>query len=401
MEYQNVLIGISGGIAVYKVCDLVSRLSKMKKNVKVIMTDHAAKFVGPVTFEALSHNPVCVHMFDEGNDPIPHITLSQWADVFILAPATANCIAKAVCGLADDLLSSTMLALTCPKIMCPAMNTHMLENPATVRNIELAEKDGWMIVMPEYGHLACMDSGKGRLPGTDVLLEAIETAASKDEHKDLPLKGIHVLISAGPTREALDPVRFLTNHSSGKQGYAIAKAALDLGAEVKVVSGPVSIAAPAGAEVIPVESAVEMQEAVQADFDWADFVIMAAAVADYRPARTADQKIKKHDDRLIMEFVKNPDILAGLGADKKPGQVLCGFAMETENLEKNARKKLESKNCDLLIANNLTTPGAGFQTDTNVVTMLKPEGNEQLPLLNKEELGQRILLEMLKIRKGK
>lgn len=396
MEYQNVLVGISGGIAVYKVCDLVSQLSKRNKNVKVIMTEHAAKFVGPVTFEALSHNPVAVQMFDEGTDPIPHITLAQWADVFILAPATANVIAKAVHGMADDLLSSTMLALTCPKIMCPAMNTHMLENPATVRNIAQAEKDGWNIVMPEYGHLACMESGKGRLPKTDVLLDAIEQAAAEQ-----PLKGLHVLISAGPTQEALDPVRFLSNHSSGKQGYAIAKAAARMGAEVRLVSGPVALDRIDGVQTIPVKSARDMQQAVEENFDWADFIIMAAAVADYRPKQTAEQKIKKHEGSMMVEFVKNPDILAGLGAKKKNGQVLCGFAMETENLEKNARAKLESKNCDLLIANNLTTPGAGFQTDTNVVTMMKLDGNEQLPLLSKEELGCRILKEMMEIRKGK
>lgn len=447
MMRKHILVAVTGGIAAYKACDLVSKLSR-EYDVKVMMTENAEEFVNPVTFAALSHSEVYDSEF-HGSDPIPHINLAKWADLLIIAPATANIIAKAVCGIADNLMTSTFLACTCPKILCPAMNEHMLENPVTQHNIELARQYGWVILEPETGHLACMDSGKGRLPETSVMINKIKEVLGesvpapetevfeapenqenpvnikkseqpeKPDHpkedtnidetevlyddalKEIkPLRGLHVLISAGPTQESLDPVRFLSNHSSGKQGYAIAKDAVSWGAEVVLVSGPTALEAPKDVKLISVVSAIDMEKAMNEYASWADFIIMAAAVADYRPVSMADQKIKKSDANLTVEFVKNPDILSELGKKKKSGQVLCGFAMETENLDANARQKLESKNCDLLVANNLTTKGAGFQGDTNVVSLLKPDSIEHLPLQSKEELGYTILADMLEIRKG-
>lgn len=461
-EKKNILVAVSGGIAVYKVCDLVSKLSRENVEIRVLMTENAKEFVSPITFEALSHNPVSSSMFhDELRDPIPHITLAKWADVIIVAPATANIIAKMTAGIADDLFTSTMLAATCPIILCPAMNTNMLENPVTQRNLKTAAELGWHIVDPDYGHLACIDQGKGRLPETKDLIGAIFAvlagqnpapnnqmpAEAKPEESDRakapnserkehfhrdealeketgpessreeieneqklvddeaaliqPLRGIKVVVSAGPTEEDIDPVRFVTNHSSGKQGYAIAKDAVRWGADVVLISGPVELPPVEGAHMVKVRSAVQMQEAVEKAAADADFVIMAAAVADYRPSSVADQKIKKNDETMTVEFVKNPDILKGLGASKPPHQVLCGFAMETQNLDQNAREKLESKNCDLLIANNLKTEGAGFHTDTNVVSLLKPDSIEHLPVMSKKELGYRILADMLEIWKGR
>ena len=388
----HILVVVSGGIAAYKACDIVSRLVKTGADVRVIETENAKRFVPPLTFEALSGFPV-EEPFGSA-DPIAHITLAKWADLVIAAPMTANLLAKTVHGLADDLPSTTLLACTCPILLCPAMNTHMYENPITQANLKRAKEFGFHVLEPDAGHLACGDTGTGKLPQPEVIVEAGLALLAPAEK---PLAGKTVLVSAGPTQEALDPVRFLSNHSSGKQGYAIAQAARELGAEVCLVSGPVSLNTPEGVERVDIVSAEELFEAIKEKAADSDYIIMAAAVGDYRPEFIAEHKIKKSGDTLVLELVKNPDILAWLGEHKKENQVLCGFAMETENLEANAREKLEKKNCDLLIANNLFTPGAGFQTDTNVASLLFQDHTEHPGLLSKEELGRHILLAMKKL----
>ena len=428
MSNAHVLIAVTGGIAAYKAADVVSALTKRGYEVKVMMTSHAAEFITPLALKALCHNDVYTAEFDPANpDPIAHIGLAGWADVLCVVPATANVIAKAVHGLADDLVTSCFLACTCPKILCPAMNTHMLENPVTQDNLKKAAAYGWRIVEPDEGRLACQTAGKGRLPDKEVIISAIENAladnpdvptddifpenpyeaapdilnqlALEESAQDSLLQGLKVVVSAGPTQEALDPVRFISNHSSGKQGYAIAKAAKELGAEVTLVSGPVNLSAPEGVTVRHITSARDLEKAMTEEADSADFIIMAAAVGDYRPKTAAEHKIKTSDEHFTLELVRNPDILKELGARKKEGQILCGFAMETENLDQNARKKLESKNCDLLIANNLSTPGAGFQGDTNIVSLLLPDSTDHLPVLSKEELGRSILMKILELYK--
>ncbi len=405
MEKKHILIGITGSIAAYKICGLVSSLSKAGHEVKVILTAHASAFIPPLTLAALSHNEVYMDEFNGKNEAmIPHIALSKWADVFLIAPADANILAKAACGIADDLLSSAILPCTAPILAAPAMNVHMYENPATQANLKTLESRGWTIIEPASGMLACLDEGKGRLPEPDVLEQAIFSVLEKEEAKkrnDLPLSGKKVVVSAGPTQEALDPVRFISNHSSGKQGYAIAKKARELGADVTLVSGPVTLQAPEGVKVISITSARDLAKAMEEQAPQNDFIIMAAAVADYRFKDFHEQKVKKDGDQMVIELVKNPDILAGLGKVKRPDQILCGFAMETEHLDENARAKLEAKNCDLLIANNLHTQGAGFQGDTNVISLLTPDKTEHFGLQSKEEVGQLILERMLEMWKGK
>lgn len=408
MESAHILIGLSGSIAAFKIATLVSSLTKQGYEVRVIETKHAAAFLGPLTLAALSHHDVYTDEFDGTNEAmIPHIALSRWADVFLIAPADANILAKAACGIADDLLSSTILAATCPMLAAPAMNVHMFENIATQTNLKTLHERGWHIVDPAYGMLACQEAGQGRMAEPADLEAAIKAVLAQkntqneaNPEADLPLCGKRVVVSAGPTQESLDPVRFMSNHSSGKQGYAIAKAARDLGADVTLVSGPVTITPPEGVEVIPIVSALDLEKAMLEKAQTADFIIMAAAVADYRFKDQHDQKMKKSGDTLTLELVKNPDILAHLGANKKPGQILCGFAMETENLDANARIKLESKNCDMLVANNLHTKGAGFQTDTNVVSLLFKDRTEHLDLQTKEALGHIILKTMLSLQEG-
>lgn len=390
MEPKNILLAVTGGIAAYKACDLTSQLTKTGHNVQVIMTDHAAKFVAPLTFEALTDRPVLTELFEKHPaDPIAHISLAKWADVLCVVPATANIIAKIACGLGDDLVSTVCLAAYKKKILCPAMNCHMYENPVVQENLEKLKGHGWIVVEPAVGLLACKDAGKGKLADVQTIKETILQALYPK-----PLSSKKVVITAGPTQEALDPVRFLSNHSTGKQGYAIARAARSLGAETVLVSGPVHLPVPAGVSCVNVTSAQDMFEAVKAHSD-ADIFVLAAAVGDFRPEVCASQKIKKKDAETVIRLVQNPDILAWLGEHKKPGQKLVGFAMETENLEANARHKLESKNCDLLVANNLFVPGAGFGTDTNVVLLITPEGTVSLPALSKEELGFRLLEEVM------
>lgn len=398
MSKKRIVVGVSGGIAAYKACDLVSKLSKKDYEVKVILTKHAEKFVSKLTFEALCHNYVETDLFDESNeDPIAHITLAKWADLMIIVPATANIIAKVTHGISDDLLSTTFLACNKHKIICPAMNTQMYENPITQKNIQACKDLGYQILDPVVGHLACNDTGRGKMIEPADIVEAIDNYFNTSNK----LSGKTVLISAGPTQEAMDPVRFISNHSSGKQGYAIAKAAKAMGANVILVSGPVQLEKIEGIQTIDVTSALDMFEAIKQNADKADYIIMAAAVSDYRPENIAEHKIKKSDDTIEMTFVKNPDILAYLGQCKTKKQIICGFAMETQDLDKNAKEKLEKKNCDMLIANNLFVSGAGFQTDTNIVSLLTKDSIEHLPKLSKEELGQKILETMMKIEEGK
>lgn len=398
MSKKRIVVGVSGGIAAYKACDLVSKLSKKDYEVKVILTKHAEKFVSKLTFEALCHNYVETDLFDESNeDPIAHITLAKWADLMIIVPATANIIAKVTHGISDDLLSTTFLACNKHKMICPAMNTQMYENPITQKNIQACKDLGYQILDPVVGHLACNDTGRGKMIEPADIVEAIDNYFNISNK----LSGKTVLISAGPTQEAMDPVRFISNHSSGKQGYAIAKAAKAMGANVILVSGPVQLEKIEGIQTIDVTSALDMFEAIKQNADKADYIIMAAAVSDYRPENIAEHKIKKSDDTIEMTFVKNPDILAYLGQRKTKKQIICGFAMETQDLDKNAKEKLEKKNCDMLIANNLFVSGAGFQTDTNIVSLLTKDSIEHLPKLSKEELGQKILETMMKIEEGK
>lgn len=398
MSKKRIVVGVSGGIAAYKACDLVSKLSKKDYEVKVILTKHAEKFVSKLTFEALCHNYVETDLFDESNeDPIAHITLAKWADLMIIVPATANIIAKVTHGISDDLLSTTFLACNKHKMICPAMNTQMYENPVTQKNIQACKDLGYQILDPVVGHLACNDTGRGKMIEPADIVEAIDNYFNTSNK----LSEKTVLISAGPTQEAMDPVRFISNHSSGKQGYAIAKAAKAMGANVILVSGPVQLEKIEGIQTIDVTSALDMFEAIKQNADKADYIIMAAAVSDYRPENIAEHKIKKSDDTIEMTFVKNPDILAYLGQCKTKKQIICGFAMETQDLDKNAKEKLEKKNCDMLIANNLFVSGAGFQTDTNIVSLLTKDSIEHLPKLSKEELGQKILETMMKIEEGK
>lgn len=392
-DKKHIVVAVTGGIAAYKACDLVSQLTKKEYDVKVIMSRSAMQFVAPITFEALSHHKCETALFDENNeDPIAHITLAKWADLFALVPATANSIAKIVHGIADDLISTTALACTCPILICPAMNVHMYENILTQQNIQKAKDLGYRIVEPETGRLACQDVGKGKLAKIETILKAIET-----RFEEKILEGKKVLISAGPTQESMDPVRFISNHSSGKQGYALAQAAKEMGAEVTLVSGPVHLDKIEGIETIDVISAQNMFDAVTARALDYDYIIMAAAVSDYRPKEAAPQKMKKKAEEMEIKLVKNPDILAWLGAHKKENQILCGFAMETENLEANAKSKLQQKNCDLLAANNLFTQGAGFQTNTNVVTIFTKDQKFSYSKRSKEEVGKLILKTMKKL----
>ena len=398
LEGKKIAIGVTGGIACYKVVTLVSRLVQAGAEVRVVMSEAATKLVSPLLFKEISGAPVAYDMW-RGNDEfnVEHVALGRWCDLMVVAPATANIIGKMAGGIADDLLSTTLMACDKPKIICPAMNTQMYENPITQRNLQLCREYGYDILEPASGHLACGDSGKGKLCDLSVIMNYVE----RFFHRGDQLKGRRVLITAGPTQEALDPVRYLTNHSSGKMGYALAQAALDMGAEVTLISGPVQLQPPAQAQVIRVTTAVEMFEAVRAHYETADFIIKAAAVGDYRPLHVSEQKIKKEGDSLRVEFVKNPDILAYVGTHKQPHQVLCGFAMETQNLLENAMGKLAAKHCDMIVANDLHTEGAGFQGDTNIATILDQEGAHPCAKMSKYELGIKILEHMLTLNRGK
>ncbi len=398
LKGKNILLGVTGGIAAYKSADLCSRLVKQHAGVDVIMTEHATEFITPLTFESLCHRKTVTDTFDR-NHPweVEHIALAEKADCVVIAPATANIIAKLSYGIADDMLTTTVLACTCPKILVPAMNTHMYENPVVQDNLERLRRYGWHILEPATGHLACGTSGKGKMPEPETILQHVllQCACEKD------LQGQRILVTAGPTREAVDPVRFLTNHSSGKMGYAIAAAAACRGAKVTLVSGQVSIPKPEGVDFVSVTSAQDMYEAVTGRQQENDIIIKAAAVADYRPASVADEKIKKKEDGsdLVMELERTRDILQYLGEHKPAGQLLCGFSMETEHMLENSRKKLEKKHLDMIAANNVKVEGAGFGVDTNVLTLITKDSEKELPLLSKHQAAMALLDALLELKK--
>lgn len=393
LKGKTVVLGVSGSIAAYKAATLASLLVKAHANVHVIMTKAAANFINPITFETLTSNKCLVDTFDRGFEfKVEHISLAKAADIFVVAPADANMIAKFVHGIADDMLSTTFLACKSPKLLAPAMNTQMYENPVTQDNLKLCQKYGYKIIEPASGHLACGDNGKGKMEEPENIFRHIihEIAFKKD------LAGKKVLVTAGPTQEPLDPVRFLTNHSSGKMGYAIAEAASNRGAQVVLVSGPVSINPPLFVKKIDVTTAKEMFEAVKSEYDDADIVIKAAAVADYRPKNVASEKIKKFEGDAKIELERTDDILKYLGEHKK-NQFLCGFSMETQNMIENSKSKLEKKNLDMIAANNLKVKGAGFKNDTNVVTLITKNSVKELPILTKQEVAHRILDEIVSL----
>lgn len=388
LKGKTVLLGVTGGIAAYKIANLASALVKLHADVNVIMTQNATNFINPITFESLTGNKCIVDTFDRNfKFKVEHIALAELADVFMVAPASANVIGKIANGIADDMLTTTFMACKKKKILAPAMNTNMYENPIVQDNIKKLKDYGMEIIKPATGYLACGTTGSGKLPDEKILLEYIlrEIAYEKD------LSGRTVLVTAGPTREAIDPVRFISNHSTGKMGYAIARGASLRGARVILVSGPVSIEPPLFAELVPVVSAEDMYNAVMKHKDEADIIIKSAAVADYTPVTISNEKIKKHDGDMSIELKRTKDILKELGQSRRENQFICGFAMETENLIENAVKKLESKNVDMIVANSLKTEGAGFGTDTNAVTLITKDGKTELPLMSKIDVAMKIL----------
>lgn len=388
LKGKTVILGVSGSIAAYKIASLASALVKLHCDVHVIMTQNATNFIHPITFETLTGNKCLVDTFDRNFDySVEHVALAKKADVVMVAPATANLIAKMAHGLADDMLTTTILACQCPKIVAPAMNTRMFRNSIVQDNMKLLKCYGMEVIDPACGYLACGDTGEGKMPEPELLLQYILKALVTE--KDM--EGLNVLVTAGPTQEAIDPVRYITNHSTGKMGYAIAKAAAMRGAKVTLVSGPVQIAPPPFVEVVNVVSAEEMFREVTSRAQKQDIIIKTAAVADYRPAVVAAEKVKKKDGDLGIALERTKDILAHLGANKKEGQFLCGFSMETENMLENSITKLVKKNLDMVIANNLKVEGAGFGTNTNVVTIITRKGGEQLPLMSKDDVADKIL----------
>ena len=396
LQGKTVLLGVTGGIAAYKAAALCSALVKQHAAVEVIMTEHATEFIAPLTFEQLTGRRTIVNTFDRNfTHQVEHISLAHRANLVLIAPATANVCAKVAHGLADDMLTTTVLACKCPKLIAPAMNTNMYDNPVTQDNLALLRRYGWEVIEPAAGRLACGDVGKGKMPEPEDLLQHVL------RHLALPhdLTGKRILVTAGPTQESLDPVRYLTNHSTGKMGYAIARMAMLRGAEVTLISGPTSITPPPFVNVVPVVSAQDMFEAVAAHSPVCDWVIKAAAVADYTPADYSDDKVKKKDGDLSIPLKRTQDILQYLGDHKQPGQFLCGFSMETRDMLENSRAKLEKKHVDMICANNLKVAGAGFAVDTNVLTLITADGVEELPLLSKEEAACRIL-DAIRIRSG-
>lgn len=392
---KTVILGITGGIAAYKMANVASGLRKAGTNVHVIMTKNATEFITPLTFETLTNNRCIVDTFDRNFQyDVAHISLAKAADLILIAPATANVIAKLAHGQADDMLTTTVLAARCKKLVAPAMNTAMLENPITQDNLKTLAHYGFGIIQPAVGLLACKDVGSGKLPEPEVLLDEIarELAREKD------LAGVHVTVTAGPTQESLDPVRFLTNHSSGKMGYAIAREAMLRGAEVTLISGPVALKPVPGVKLVPIITAQDMLEAVQAALPQTDILIKAAAVADYRPATVADEKLKKKDGELSIPLERTADILAWVSENRHEGLFVCGFSMETENMLENSRGKLIKKGLDMIVANNLKTQGAGFGVETNVVTLITKDEVKELPLMGKDAVAGKLLDEIQKRR---
>lgn len=393
---KTVLLCVSGSIAAYKIAYLASALKKLKADVHVLMTRNATNFINPITFETLTGNKCLVDTFDRNFEfSVEHVSLAKAADVVLVAPASANVIAKLAHGLADDMLTTTVLACTCRKIISPAMNTRMFENPITQDNLKICEHYGMEVISPASGYLACGDTGAGKMPEPEVLLQYI----LKEVQYEKDLKGKKILVTAGPTREAIDPVRYITNHSTGKMGYAIAKTAALRGADVTLVSGPAEVEPPMFVNFVPVVTAKDMFEAVTSRSDEMDAVIKAAAVADYRPKFVNTEKTKKKDGDMAIELERTDDILKWLGEHKKDSQFLCGFSMETEHMLENSRAKLKKKNLDMIVANNLKVAGAGFGTDTNVVTMIREDKEAELPIMSKEEVAGAILDEIFEIKR--
>ena len=385
---KTVLLCVSGSIAAYKIAYLASALKKLKADVHVLMTRNATNFINPITFETLTGNKCLVDTFDRNFEfSVEHVSLAKAADVVLVAPASANVIAKLAHGLADDMLTTTVLACTCKKIISPAMNTRMFENPITQDNLKICEHYGMEVISPASGYLACGDTGAGKMPEPEVLLQYI----LKEVQYEKDLKGKKILVTAGPTREAIDPVRYITNHSTGKMGYAIAKRAMLRGADVTLVSGPVALDPVPFVKMVPVTTAQDMFEAVSGGFPEQDILIKAAAVADYRPSNVSDEKVKKRDGDMAIALERTTDILGYVGEHKKPEQIICGFSMETQNMLENSRKKLKKKHLDLIVANNLKEKGAGFGTDTNRVTIISEKEEKNLELMSKEEVADEIL----------
>lgn len=388
LKNKYVVLGVTGSIAAYKTASLASALKKLHCNVQVIMTKNAANFIHPITFETLTGNKCLIDTFDRNfSFQVEHISVAKQADLALIAPASADIIGKLAHGIADDMLTTTIMACKCKKLISPVMNTAMFENPAVQDGLEILRKYGYEIIEPDRGLLACGDTGAGKMPEPDVLLSYIlrEAAYEKD------LAGKRVLVTAGPTQEAIDPVRYITNHSTGKMGYAIARAAMLRGADVTLVSGPVSLAPPPFVKVIPVRSAEDMFQAVVLASEEQDAIIKAAAVADYAPAAVSQEKVKKKDGNMSIPLKRTKDILQYLGDHKKEGQFLCGFSMETEHMLENSRAKLIKKNADMIVANNLKVAGAGFGTDTNVITLITKDAVQELPILSKDQAAHKIL----------
>ena len=398
MEGKNVVLGVTGGIAAYKACELCSRLRKAGAQVYVIMTKNACEFVAPLTFETLSNHPVVTDTFARPDTwEVEHVALAKRADVFVIAPATANILAKMACGIADDMLSTTVLATRAPILAAPAMNTGMWENAATRENVEKLRARGVRFIGPEGGFLACGDNGAGRMSEPAAIFDAMDQILSPRQD----MQGLSVLITAGPTQEKLDPVRFITNRSSGKMGYAIAQAARDRGASVTLVTGPTSLSKPQGVETVPILSTQDLYDEMTARCGEADIVIQAAAPADFTPAEAAKEKIKKQGgEDLILRLRQTPDVAAAVGKLKRPGQTLIGFAAETNDVLKNAAGKLRKKNLDMIVANDVTSPGAGFDVDTNIVTFVTFSGQETLPCMPKRQVADELLDRAMALRKG-
>ena len=395
LKGKTVVLGVTGSIAAYKMANVASMLVKLHADVQVIMTQNATNFINPITFETLTGNKCLVDTFDRNFQySVEHVSLAKKADVFLLAPASANVIGKVANGLADDMLTTTFMACRCPKLIAPAMNTNMYENPVLQDNLKKCTHYGMQIIEPDSGRLACGDVGSGKLPSEDVLVEAI----LKEIRYEKDMKGLKVLISAGATCEAIDPVRFITNHSTGKMGFALARVAMQRGADVTIVKAATSAPVPRHVDIVPVTSAQDMFEAFTKLAPEADIIIKAAAVADYTPVYVATEKVKKKDDDMSLALQRTTDIIGYLGAHKRSDQFLCGFSMETENLLENSRQKLQKKNLDMIVANNLKVEGAGFGTDTNVVTLITEQEVIELPIMSKEDVACEILTAILQKR---
>ena len=392
LKGKTVLLGVTGSIAAYKIASLASALKKLHADVHVLMTENATNFINPITFETLTGNKCLVDTFDRNFQySVEHVSLAKKADVVMLAPASANVIGKIAHGIADDMLTTTIMACKCKKIVAPAMNTNMFENPIVQDNLKVLEHYDYEVISPAVGYLACGDTGAGKMPEPELLLEYIlrEIAREKD------MKGLRVLVTAGPTQESIDPVRYITNHSTGKMGYAIAKVCMQRGADVTLVTGPTSIEKPQFVNVVPITTAREMFEEVTGRAEEQDIIIKAAAVADYRPAVVGQDKIKKTDGDMSIALERTKDILGWLGQHRTPGQFLCGFSMETRDMLENSRAKLARKNLDMIVANNLKVEGAGFGTDTNVVTIITKDSEKELPKMSKEQVADELLTQIL------